>query len=84
MVDVTCDLKPFNELRRAWLDKNSLPDSARAAVPPPLFPHGLLVVLHSIFYANDDPPTELSVGVPLERVSQIEFERCKTAFVRSE
>ena len=60
--DVGRDLEPLDELRRARLDENRLPNSARAAVPAPLFADRLLVIIHRIFDPEHERAAELAIA----------------------
>src|SRR5437763_11138917 len=74
LVDVSRDFKVLDIIFRAWFHKNCLPDSARAAIPTPLFSDRLIVIAHRILHAKHDRAASCTTGLALERVSDIEFE----------
>ena len=72
------------ETRATWLDIDGLPDAAAGGVPAPLFPDGLLMVIHGVFHAEDDGALARTVRKSLECIGNVEFGRKITAFLAAE
>ena len=67
-LDVSRDFKALDIIFHAWFHKNCLPNSARAAIPTPLFSDRLIVIAHRILHPKDDRAATLTTPVTLERV----------------
>src|SRR4051794_25846784 len=78
-INVCIKAEAVDVSRTARLDKDCLPDAAGGRVPTPLFAHRLLVIVHRVLDAQDQPPVTRSIRRFLQGVGQVEFKGRITA-----